>query len=181
MWFWIFFVYSFLGFVLEKLFAWVTGGDRERKCLLVLPLCPVYGLGALAVLWLRPLAGGSRVALFLLGAAACTAVEYAVSWWYERFLRVSFWDYSSLPWNLRGRVCPPFSLLWGALSLLLVRVVHPGLEPLLLRLPPAVGAAAALTLLWDSLVTYVLLRRGGGKESLRFFFGKNLDRGRKAW
>ena len=51
-WFWYFLFYSFLGFLLEVGYAWWTGGSLDRKCLLLLPLCPVYGLGACAVLLL---------------------------------------------------------------------------------------------------------------------------------
>ena len=47
-WFWI---YSFLGYLLEKGFAWATQSEQQgRKGFLALPLCPVYGLGMLAVL-----------------------------------------------------------------------------------------------------------------------------------
>lgn len=51
-WFWYFLFYSFLGFLLEVGYAWWTGGPLDRKCLLLLPLCPVYGLGACTVLLL---------------------------------------------------------------------------------------------------------------------------------
>ena len=52
-WFWLFLWYSFLGYILEKLFAAaVRSPHRVRKCLLLLPLCPVYGLAMLAVLQL---------------------------------------------------------------------------------------------------------------------------------
>ena len=48
--FWIFLIYSFLGFLIEVAYARVTGeAKRDRKCRLLLPLCPVYGLGALGV------------------------------------------------------------------------------------------------------------------------------------
>ena len=63
-WIWYFIWYSFLGFLLEVGYARWTGGRRDRKCLLLLPLCPVYGLGACAVLllprgcWSGPFAGG---------------------------------------------------------------------------------------------------------------------------
>ena len=44
-WFLYFLTYSFLGYCLEKLFARaVRSPERVRKCLLLLPLCPVYGL-----------------------------------------------------------------------------------------------------------------------------------------
>ena len=43
--FWIFLIYSFLGFLIEVAYARVTGeAKRDRKCRLLLPLCPVYGL-----------------------------------------------------------------------------------------------------------------------------------------
>ena len=87
-WFWYFGVYSFLGFLLEAAFARLTGGRPERKCLLVIPLCPVYGLGACAVLllprWVREL----WPALFLLGGGAATAVEYAAAVFYERVFEI---------------------------------------------------------------------------------------------
>ena len=70
---WYFWIYSFLGYLLEKLFAKVTRAEQQgRKCFLLLPLCPVYGLGMLAVLvlpesWMR---GGLAV---LSGGLAATA------------------------------------------------------------------------------------------------------------
>ena len=53
---WYFWIYSFLGWLLELAFAAVSRSpDRRRRCLLLLPLCPVYGLGMLAVLALPPM------------------------------------------------------------------------------------------------------------------------------
>ena len=49
--FWYFWIYSFLGYLLEKVFAKVTQSPQQgRKGFLAMPLCPVYGLGMLAVL-----------------------------------------------------------------------------------------------------------------------------------
>ena len=94
-WLWEFWAFSFLGWCLERLFAALTRSPQQRRrCLLVLPLCPVYGLGMAAVL-------------------ALPAVEYLYHWWGDVFLGVRFWDYSTVPGNLRGRVCLPFSLAWG--------------------------------------------------------------------
>ena len=52
---WYFWIYSFLGYLLERAFAAVTHAEHQgRRCFLLLPLCPVYGLGMLAVLALPP-------------------------------------------------------------------------------------------------------------------------------
>ena len=49
-WFWLFLFYSFGGYLLEKAFAYATAAPLQvRKCLLLLPLCPVYGLGMLVL------------------------------------------------------------------------------------------------------------------------------------
>ncbi|MFR1617849.1 MAG: putative ABC transporter permease [Dysosmobacter welbionis] len=46
LWLWTFWTYSFLGYLLERGYAIATHADRQaRKCFLLLPMCPVYGLG----------------------------------------------------------------------------------------------------------------------------------------
>ena len=66
-WFWSFTAYSFLGFLLEVAFAAAVGGRPDRKGLLVLPLCPVYGLGAGLILLLPGWVDARPWLLFLLG------------------------------------------------------------------------------------------------------------------
>ena len=168
-WFWIFFCYSFAGFLLEVAFAMITGGRRDRKCLLLLPLCPVYGLGACAILWLTPLAAGNRGLMFLLGAGAATVVEYALAVWYEEGLGVQFWDYSGLPGNFRGRVCLPFSLAWGVLSLGLVYWLHPLAESWLERIPGPVTLSAMVLTAADLVLSGVMLRQTGERACLQWY------------
>ena len=167
-WFWCFMAYSFLGFLLEVAYARATGGRPDRKCLLVLPLCPVYGLGACAVLALSGFVRDFSPLLFLLSAAAATGVEYAMSLFYQRVLGVSFWDYGELPWNLGGRVCLPFSLAWGCLALPLVYWLHPLLSPWLSAVPGPVTWASGLALGADVLLSAALLRRTGDRACLRW-------------
>ncbi len=169
MWFWSFIIYSFLGFLLEVVFARLTGGRAERKNLLLLPICPVYGLGACAILWLTPMAQGRPLLLLILGMGAATAVEYATAAWYEQALGVSFWDYTGLPGSIRGRICLPFSLVWGLLAVLLMRWVHPALAPLMAQIPgPVTWSMAALTGA-DLLVSGVMMRRTGSRDCLDWY------------
>ena len=111
-WFWNFVVYSFLGFLLEVTFARMTGGRPDRKCLLVLPLCPVYGLGSCSILLLPSWVASVPLLLFLGGALAATAAEYLMAFFYEEALGVSFWDYRELPADEAGlrRVAEELSL-----------------------------------------------------------------------
>ena len=124
--FWYAVIYSFLGWLLEGAHAWALR-DRplDRRCLCLLPLCPVYGLGALLILSAAPALEGRPLLLALWSGAAATGAEWAVGLFYEKVLRVSFWDYSGLAWSWKGRVCLRFSLYWCLLGLLVVYALHP--------------------------------------------------------
>ena len=170
LWLWTFWTYSFLGYLLERGYAIATHADRQaRKCFLLLPMCPVYGLGALAVLALPESLSGSFWSLALWGGLAATAVEYAVHVLYDRLLGVRFWDYSRLPGNFQGRVCLPFSLAWGLLTGAALPPVQRALGPVLAAIPPAVTYAVLLVFTADAVVSLRLLRRAGdpGILSLR--------------
>lgn len=158
-WFWTFIFYSLAGYGLEKLYAFaVRARHRVRKCFLLLPLCPVYGLAMVAVL---RLAGDTESfwQLALYGGILCTAVEYAVHFLYEKCLGVLFWDYSGTHLDLHRRICFPFAVAWGLLSALAVRLVQPRIAPVLASISPEATLAAVLLLVADSFFTVRLLRR----------------------
>lgn len=169
-WFWYGLFYSFAGFLLEVAYTRLIGAQkRARKCLLLLPLCPVYGLGAVAILLLPEWVQGNPVLLFSGAALAATAAEYAMSVFYECCWGVSFWDYSRYPGNLRGRVCLWYSLCWGALGLGLVSLLHPAVAALAARIPDALFLPAAILTAADFTATGRLLRRTGTTESLAWY------------
>lgn len=168
--FWYFIIYSFFGFLLEVGFAWATHGPkRDRKCFYFLPLCPVYGLGALLILAPAPLLWNRPVLLALWSATAATAAEYAMSFVYEKFLLVSFWDYSHLPWNVRGRVCLVFSLCWCGLGLALVYGIHPLVRTAAGSIPTWLTLPAVLFLGLDTIFTVYVLRRDLDTAALMWY------------
>ncbi len=161
-WFWLFVFYSFGGYLLEKAFAAATAAPQQvRKCFLLLPLCPVYGLGMLAVLALPPGLRDSSWRLGIFGALAVTAVEFTVHWLYEKLLGVRFWDYSPIKTGVAGRVCLPFSLIWGVLVVLTIRFVHPLAVVLAAAVPPIVSYGMLLLLTVDAFFSALVLRRSG--------------------
>ena len=86
-----------------------------------------------------------------------TAAEYLVHLFYERAFAVHFWDYSQLPWHLRGRVCPQFSIVWGLLSAAGLRVIQPLLDRLAALVPPGVSFALWLVFAADCVLSGALL------------------------
>ena len=101
-------------------------GVIESRCgLLYLPLSPIYGLGGVLVsVFLLPYVD-NPFALFFLGMAVCTMLEYVASFVMEKLFGSVFWDYSEKPLNLQGRICLPYSIYRGFPGLLLIYVLDP--------------------------------------------------------
>lgn len=53
----------------------------------------------------------------LIGAGIITALEFLVGCVVNLWLGWNVWDYSSLPGNLLGQICPQYCLLWLPVSL----------------------------------------------------------------
>ena len=166
---WYFLIYSFLGFLLEVAFARVTRHPkRDRKCFLLLPLCPVYGVGAILIHYLAGLTQGPFWVMAA-GFAGATAAELGMGLFYRYALRVDFWDYSEQAFNLQGLICLRFSLYWSGLALVLVY----GGDPLVFRLiriiPTWLDIPALMMLSLDGTVSAFALRMTGSTEVLRWY------------
>lgn len=165
-WFWLFIMYSFFGYCLEKVFAYAIHSPRQvRKCFLLLPLCPVYGLSMVSVL----LTGEPLLPFWievLLYGSICTLVEYAVHIFYDKVFHIRFWDYSDRSIHLSGRICPHFSLVWGILSALAVQYLQPVIASIAGSITPEVTFAAWLLLALDTVLTATLLYRFHNTELL---------------
>lgn len=163
----LFLIYSFGGCLLEMLYCGLLHLRLEsRKCLLLSMLCPVYGIGALSVLWTTAPFRKSKAAVFLLGAAAATLAEYAVDFFNKEVLHVAFWNYSRRFLNLNGRVCLLYSVLWGFLSLALVYWIHPRVSVLAARIDRRAALFFTLFFIADAIFSMYLLRRYETKNAI---------------
>lgn len=122
-------IYSFLGFIIETLFGLLTKGALEsRKSFLYGPFCGIYGLGAIVMVICLQYFKKNNYTLFFGGFLVGSIVEYIVSLVGELVFHVKWWDYSSVPLNLNGRVCVFFSLFWGILAIYLMVHIHPKVD-----------------------------------------------------
>ena len=145
-WLLFFFLYCFLGWVWESCYVSAKQHRWVNRGFLHGPLLPIYGFGAVIILWATLPVRGSLPLIFLLGMLAATALEYVTGAAMEALFKVRYWDYSGKPFNLNGHICLTCSLAWGAFSVLLVKVLHPPLEDLVLRLPAFLADALACVL-----------------------------------
>ncbi len=128
-----FIIYSFLGYVIETVFAIFNYGIWEsRQSFLYGPFCCIYGLGAtIIILVLRYRFFKNNHTLFVGGFIVGSIVEYIVSFLGELILNVKWWDYSNRFLNINGRICLLYSIFWGLLGVYLLRVVNPRVDKII--------------------------------------------------
>jgi len=166
-----FFVYSFFGCGLETIFALFNLGELvSRKTLLLFPLCPVYGLGAIAIILATKKFKGKILPVFFTGMLAATTVELIMDVVYRDILGVEIWNYSDQPLNLNGRICLPFALAWGLLSVLLVKYIHPKVHDMVKNIPAKVNLPVSLITVFDVVITCTLLWLYGDKSVIENVF-----------
>lgn len=124
-----FIIYSFLGYVIETLFAIVNYGVFEsRQSFLYGPFCGIYGVGAVVMILFLQYFKKNIHTLMLGGFIVGSIVEYLMSWIGEVLLHVKWWDYSNMPLNLNGRICFFYSLFWAVLALYLIKNINPKVD-----------------------------------------------------
>lgn len=118
-WLWLFFAYSFSGWVLETVTAAVRQKRFVNRGLVNGPLCVIYGItGSALMLVCRDLRG---IWLFLGSMIFSTLAEWIAGHVIEKMYHERWWDYSHVKWNLDGYICFPVSVIWGVLGFVTMR------------------------------------------------------------
>ena len=58
----------------------------------------------------------------ILGTTIATALEFVAGLILNVWLGLGVWDYSNLPGNLMGQICPQFTFAWAVLVLISIRI-----------------------------------------------------------
>ncbi len=120
----IFLIYSFIGWIIETIYTYITKGELVNRGFLIGPYCPIYGVGALImIVFLKPYHDDLFV-LFVVSMVVCTIMEYITSYVMEKVFKARWWDYSDLPLNIDGRVCLLNSIEFGILSVILIKYIN---------------------------------------------------------
>lgn len=136
----LFFIGSMAGWVIEVVFRrFFSSANPERKWInpgfLSGPYLPLYGT-SLCVLFLLSLleqyipienTALRKAVLFVVMAAAVTFVEYIAGLIFIKGMHVKLWDYSKQWGNIKGIICPKFTLGWAILSALYYFFLHPSM------------------------------------------------------
>lgn len=126
MWFLYFVIYSFLGWICEVIYCSIPAKKFINRGFLKGPICPVYGFGAVFVIYIMTsLNIKSPVLIFIFGGIIASVIEFMADLMLEYVFHTRLWDYSNRKFNIKGRVCLLNSTLFSILSLVLMSFIHP--------------------------------------------------------
>lgn len=109
--------------MVECLFnLFVTGKFLNKKTMKYLPLCPVYGIGAVLLIMIKPILNNNIILYFIAGVIVCSAVENLFNGFFKTAYKIKFWDYSDAKYNFNGNICLSFSVIWGLVSILFLSI-----------------------------------------------------------
>lgn len=146
--FWVFFVCSVLGLILEEVWHMVVvdpGVYQDRAGMLFGPFSPIYGFGAvLMTMALNRFYKKNPLIIFLVSALIGGAFEVFVGWFMQTSFGVVSWSYShirlfGMPDPIAvltgGRTCTSFACMWGLGGLIWIKVLLPRLLKLINMIP----------------------------------------------
>jgi len=139
--FWIFFVSSVIGYVLETIFCFVTLGYIEsRQGLIYGPFSPIYGFGAvIMVVFLKRLEKRRDIWVFAGSMVIGGAFEFLCSFLQEKAFGTVSWDYSQEAYSIGGRTSLLYMFFWGVLGLFLIKAIYPAMSRFVERIPNRSG------------------------------------------
>lgn len=132
---------AFLGDAVETVFVWLTSGIWMSRSSLV--------WGQFSLVWGIALAGGTAMLyrqrhrsdgfLFCFGFLVGGVFEYFCSVFTELAFGTVFWDYSSYPLNLGGRINMLYCFFWGIAAVIWLKYIYPVISKWIERIPMKVG------------------------------------------
>ena len=157
----LFFIYSFLGWLLETAVAVIHKKRMVNRGFLNGPLCAIYGITAVFMTMFLYELKSSPFFLFLGCMIIATVTEWFAGHLLEHIGHGKWWDYSHKRWNLDGYICLQYSMLWGILGTVAIKFGNTFALSLIHLIPSGVLHIALWTLLGilivDAIGSYAVL------------------------
>ncbi len=158
-WFCWFMIYSFIGWIYETILCSFLQKRFVYRGFLMGPYCPIYGCGALIIIFVLGNIQNALV-IFLLGVLMTCSLEYFTGWAMEKLFHAKWWDYSNMRFNIHGRVCLLGALAFGSFSVILLKCVHPHIASLTGKINTSVLHAAVVLLFGIFVLDCIFTIRG---------------------
>lgn len=131
--------YSFAGWCIEVLYYFKNEHKFVNRGFLYGPFCPIYGCGAVSLVVFLDNYKNNIFILFFLAVVLTSVLEYFTGFILEKSFKTKWWDYTDDPFNIHGRVCLIYSLMWGVGEVIIIRIIHPILNNIVMNIPAILG------------------------------------------
>ncbi len=122
----LFFLFSFLGWVLETVYRSITNHRICNPGFLKGPIVPLYGNAGVFIMLTIVFTNDQPILIrFAIYILAITAMEFLTGEVLYRLFKKRYWDYTQNALNVRGHVCLSFSVVWGIISLVFEQTLYP--------------------------------------------------------
>ena len=139
-----FYIYCFLGWCFESTYVSIQHKKWVNRGFMRGPFLPLYGSGAVIMLFVTIPVRGNVFLTFLFGAVGATILEYFTGAAMEALFKVRYWDYSNNRFNLNGHICLGTTIAWGFLTLAMVHILQTPVEAVVNAIPPRPEGIIAL-------------------------------------
>lgn len=129
-----FFAYCFLGWIWETSYVSIRKHKFVNRGFLHGPLIPIYGFGAMAILFATLPVKDNLWLVFICGMLGASVLELVTGCVMEAIFHVRYWDYTNIPTNIKGYISLPTSIVWGFFSILMIKFIHKPIEHVVLGL-----------------------------------------------
>ena len=163
--FWIFFIGSVFGWLIEVIVTFFKlGYFVNHSALIYGPIGAVYGIGVVVLtLCLYKVKKQNSVKVFIIAFISSSICEYIISFFVEKFFDNTIWNYSDLPFNINGRICLYYSLIWSALGLIWIKIIYPIFKKIIEKIPRKIGERLMyiliVLLIFDSIISALAVLR----------------------
>ena len=123
-----FFIFAFLGWVLETFYSLYVLGHFTKRGFLYGPLCPIYGYSAIIMITFFENYKNKTLKLFLKAVIIFSIFEYIAGFMLDALFGIRLWDYTTDFFNLNGRISIFYSFVWGIIAILFVNHLFPYIE-----------------------------------------------------
>jgi Predicted membrane protein len=184
--FWTFIIFSIFGFIIESIWCIIrTDSLQSRQGLIYGPFSQIYGVGAiLLIIATRKFNNRKDSDLFIYSAVMGAVFEFLCSLAQQNVFGCVSWQYDNLQFNLYGRISLMYSLIWGALGVIMVRYLYPLVDWFIERIPIKLGKILTVMLVilisFDIFISAAAVERENqrhhnieAKSSFEVFLDKN--------
>ncbi len=159
-----FFIYSFLGFLLESIFNLITIKNFESGILFG-PWTPIYGVGAILTIIIsnkifknmHKSKVTETIITFLILTLTLTLIEWLGGIIIENVFHETLWNYKNFQFNIGKYISLEMALIWGLISIFIIYFIKPIIDKIEKKIPKSLTYTLLIFFIID-IITIIITK-----------------------